>query len=74
MILKKDEEMQHFLMEINNYKHINVQTLQSHVLDLVESAETHEETQGQANHKSREASGQGFAAPDPLTSQEGPPE
>ena len=74
MILKKDEEMQHFLMEINNYKHINVQTLQSHVLDLVENAETHEETQGQANHESREASGPGFAAPDPSTGQEAPPE
>ena len=59
--------MQHFLMEINNYKHVNVQTLQSHVLDLVENAETHEETQGQDNHKSRKASTPGFDASDPFT-------
>ena len=59
-------------MEINRYKHIIVQTLQSKALDLVENAETHEETQSQPNHESREASGPGFAAPDPSTVPEAP--
>ena len=36
--------------------------------------ETCEETQGQANHESREASATGFAAPDPYTGSEAPPE
>ena len=36
--------------------------------------ETHEETQGQANHESKEASGPGLAAPDPSTGPEAPPE
>ena len=49
-------------MEINRYKHINMQTLQSQVQDSVGNEETHEETQGQANHESREASAPGFAA------------
>ena len=61
-------------MEINKYKRINVQTLQSQVQDSVENEETHEETQGQANHESREASAPGFAAPDPSTGPEAPPE
>ena len=52
-------------MEINKYKRINVKTLQSQIQDSVENKETHEETQGQANHKSRKASTQGFVAPDP---------
>ena len=45
MILKKDEAMQHFMIKVNKYKRINVQTLQSQVLDSVENDETHEETQ-----------------------------
>ena len=61
-------------MEINKCKCINVQTLPSQVQDSVENDETHEETQGQANHESREASGPGFAAPDPSTGPEAPPE
>ena len=61
-------------MEINKYKHFNVQTLQSQIQDSVESKETHMETQGQANHKSRIASGPGFAAPDPSTGPETPTE
>ena len=36
--------------------------------------EKHEETQGQANHASREASAQGFSASDPSTGPEAPPE
>ena len=40
----------------------------------MENKETHEETQGQANHKSRKASGLGFAAPDPSTGQKTPTE
>ena len=51
-----------------------MQTLQSQVQDSVEKDKTHEETQGQAKHESREASGQGFAAPDPSTGPEAPPE
>ena len=47
---------------LNKYKHINVQTLQSHIQDSVENKEAHEETQGQDNHKSRKASAPGFAA------------
>ena len=35
---------------------------------------TPEELQGQAHHESREASGQGFAAPDSSTGPEAPPE
>ena len=54
-------------MEINKYKHINVQTLQSQIQDSVENKEAHEETQGQDTHKSRKASTPGFAAPDPFT-------
>ena len=61
-------------MEINKYKCINVQTLQSKIQDSVENKETHEETQGQANHKSRIASVPGFAAPDPSTCPETPTE
>ena len=61
-------------MEINKYKHINVQTLQSQIQDSVENKEAHEETQGQDNHKSRKASAPGFAAPDPSTGPETPPE
>ena len=48
--------------------------MQSKVQDLVANKETHEETQGQANHESREASTPGFAAPDPSTGAETPPE
>ena len=66
--------MQHFLLEINKYKYINVQTLQSQVQDSVEKHKTHEEPQGQANHESRDASGPGFSAPDPSTGPEVPPE
>ena len=51
-----------------------MQTLQSQALDSVENDKTHEETQGQANHESREASGPGFAAPNPATGPEAPPE
>ena len=46
IILKKDEAIQNFLMEINKYKRINMQTLQPQVQDSVENEETHEETQG----------------------------
>ena len=45
MLLKKDEAIPNFLMEINEYKHMNVQTLQSQVQDSVENEETHGETQ-----------------------------
>ena len=48
--------------------------MHSQILDLVENKETHEETQGQANHKSRKASAPGFAAPDPSTGPETPTE
>ena len=61
-------------MEINKYKHINVQTLQSQIQDSVENKEAQEETQGQDNHKSRKASAPGFAAPDPSTGPETPTE
>ena len=61
-------------MEINKYKHINIQTLQSQIQDSVENKEAHEETQGQDNHKSKKASALGFAAPDPSTGPETPPE
>ena len=57
-------------MEINKYKHFIVQTLQSQIQDSVENKETHEETQGQTNHKSRKAFDPGFAAPDPSTGPE----
>ena len=73
IILKKDEAIQNFLMEINKYKHINMQTSQSQIQDSVENKKTHEETQGQASHESREASAPGFAAPDPSTGPEYPP-
>ena len=53
------------MIEVNKYKRINVQTLPSQVQDLLKNDKTHEETQGQASHESREASGPGFAAPDP---------
>ena len=61
-------------MEIIKYKRINVQTIQSQVQDSVENDETHGETQGQPNHESREAFGPGFAAPDPSTGLEAPPQ
>ena len=61
-------------MEINKYKDFNMQTLQSQIQNSVENKETHEETQGQANTKSRKASGPGFAAPDPSTGPETPTE
>ena len=61
-------------MEINNYKRLNVQTLQSQVQDSVENEETHEEKQGLDNHKSREVSAPGFAAHDLCTGPEAPPE
>ena len=72
IILKKDEAIPNFLMEINKYKHINLQTLQSQVQDSVENLETHKETQGQANQEPRETSAPGFAAPDPCP--EAPPQ
>ena len=68
------ETIQYFLTKIKKYKCINVQTLQSQVQDSVEKDKTHEETQGQGNHESREASGPGFAAPDPSIGPEAPPE
>ena len=40
----------------------------------MENDETHEETPGQANHESSKVSGPGFAAPDPSTGPEAPPE
>ena len=46
----------------------------SQVQDSVENDAKHEETQAQANHESREASGLGFAAPDPSTGPEATPE
>ena len=61
-------------MEINKYKHINVQTLQSEIQDSVENKEAHKETQGQESHKSRKASAPGFAAPDPSSGPETPSE
>ena len=70
----KDEAIQNLLSEININKYINVQTLLSQFQDSVENDKAHEETQGQANHESREASGPGFAAPDPSTGPEAPPE
>ena len=60
------------MIKINKFKCFNVQKLQSQ--DSVENYETHEETQGQANHESREASGPGFDAPDHSTGPEAPPE
>ena len=60
--LRKEEAIPNFLMEINKYKHINMQTLQSQVQDLVENEETPEETQRQANHETRESS-PGFFCP-----------
>ena len=48
-------------MEINKYKCIIGQTLQSQIQESVENEETYEETQGQANNESRKASVQGFA-------------
>ena len=54
----------------NKYKLINVHSLQSQIQDSVENKETHEETQGQANHKSRKASAPDSAAPDPSTGPE----
>ena len=74
IILTKDKAIQNFLMEINKYKHMKVQTLQSQVQDSVENEEIPEETQGQDNHASREASAQGFAAPDPSTGPKAHPE
>ena len=70
----KDKAIQLFFFMKKKCKCINVQTLQSQVQDSVENDKTHEETQGQANHESREASGPGFAAPDPSTGPEAPPE
>ena len=57
-------------MEINKYKRINVQALQSQIQDLVKNKESHGETQGQATHKSRKASAPGSAVPDPSTGPE----
>ena len=69
----KDEAIQNLLREIIIYKYINVQTLLSQFQDSVENDKAHEETQGQANYESREASGPGFAAPDPSTGPEASP-
>ena len=44
IILKKDEAILNFLMEIYKHKCINMQTLQPQVQDSVENEETHEET------------------------------
>ena len=44
------------MIEIKKYKCITVQKMQSQIQDSVENKETHEETQGQASHESREAS------------------
>ena len=52
ILLKKDEAVQNFMMEMNQYKCIDVQKLQSQVQDSVEK----KETQGKAYHESREAS------------------
>ena len=57
IIVKKDKALQNFLIEINKYKRINMQTLQSQVKDSVENYKIHEETQGQGNHESKGASG-----------------
>ena len=62
------------LMEINKYKRLNMHTLQSQIQDSVENKEKHEETQSQANHKSRKASAPVFAAPDPSTGPKTPTE
>ena len=51
IVCKNDKAVQNFLMEINEYKCIKVQALQSKVLDLVENDKTHAETQDQANHE-----------------------
>ena len=51
IICKNDEVVQHFMMEIIEHKHRKVQTLQSQVQDSVENEETHDESQGQANHE-----------------------
>ena len=51
-----------------------MQKLQQQVQDYVKTKETHEETQGQVNHESREASAPGFAAPDSSTGAEAHPE
>ena len=48
--------------------------MQSQVQDSGVNEETHEETQGQANHESREASALCFDAPDPFTGPETPPD
>ena len=57
IILKKNKALQNFLMEINKYKCINMQTLHSEVMDSVENYKIHEEAQGQVNHESKGASG-----------------
>ena len=44
ILLMKDEVIKLILMELNKYKCINVQTLQSQVQDSVENYKTHEET------------------------------
>ena len=67
IVLKKDEEKYIFFDGIFLYKFIKVQILQSQVQDSVENKETHDETQCEANHESREASALGFPAPDPST-------
>ena len=54
-------------MKINEYKQINVQSLQSQVQNLMENEETPEDTQGQTIYESKSASAPGFAAPDPST-------
>ena len=51
-----------------------MQLLKPQFQDSVENKETLEKTQGQANHDSRKASTPGFAAPDPSTGPEAPPE
>ncbi len=69
IILKKDKEITNADGNKQVNKRFNVHTVQSPIQDSVENKETHEETQGQANHKSRKASGPCFAAPDPSTGQ-----
>ena len=51
IICKNEEVVQHFMIELIEHKRIKVRTLQSQVQDSVENEETHDESQGQANHE-----------------------
>ena len=59
IILIKDESIQTFLMEIQIYYCANITITGS---GFGGNDKTHKETQRQANHESKEASGLGFAA------------